>query len=105
MKAMRTIKKKGLEEVAEENGVDLYSLPYRDVSENRLQWKASNPVRPPMPKNPRLSSVTHLCCSAVLRAALFTHDLRITLQGNEEPRAPCGVQKDASCSTVLLRQD
>lgn len=56
VKAMRTIKKKGLDVVAEENGVDLYSLPYRDVSENRLQWKASNPARPPMPKNPRYVS-------------------------------------------------
>jgi hypothetical protein len=53
VKAMRTIKKKGLDVVAEEHGLDLYSLPYKDVSDNRLQWKASNPVRPPMAKNPR----------------------------------------------------
>ena len=61
VKAMRTIKKKGLDAVAEENGVDLYSLPYRDVSENRLQWKASNPARPPMPKNPRFVFPVYRC--------------------------------------------
>lgn len=59
--AMRTIKKKGLDVVCEEYGVDLYSLPYRDVSENRLQWKASNPARPPMPKNPRFFLCSRLC--------------------------------------------
>lgn len=53
VKALRTIKKKGLDVVAEEHGVDLHALPYNDVSEARLQWKAANPARPPMAKNPR----------------------------------------------------
>eukprot|EP00892_Ulva_mutabilis_P003504 jgi/Ulvmu1/1525/UM011_0255.1 len=53
VKALRTIKKNGLDAVAAEYGVDLYSLPYNDVSEARLQWKAANPAQPPMAKNPR----------------------------------------------------
>ena len=46
--AMRTIARDGLEAVAAKNGVDLLSMPYIDASESRIQWKASQPVRPPM---------------------------------------------------------
>ena len=46
--AIRTIKRKGLEEVAKENGVDLWKLPYEDVSDARIQWLAQQPKRPPM---------------------------------------------------------
>ena len=63
--AMRTIRKKGLSTVAKENNIDLSKLPYRDASEARLQWKAAQPKRPPMPKNPRCAPLhvwaLHVC--------------------------------------------
>jgi Ribosomal L28 family len=68
VKALRTIKKKGLDSVAEEYGVDLYSLPYKDVSDARLQWKAAHPARPPMPKNPRCD---HAYCSSELQTCVI----------------------------------
>jgi hypothetical protein len=52
-RALRTIKKKGLDVMAEEKGIDLNKLPYNDVSEARLQWKAANSGAPPMAKNSR----------------------------------------------------
>lgn len=66
VRALRTIKKKGLDVVAEENGVDLYALPYSDVSEARLQWKAANPASPPMAKNPRCDDMLFAVCSATV---------------------------------------
>ena len=84
VKALRTVKKKGLDVVAEENGVDLYTLPYNDVSEARLQWKAANPVQPPMAKNARFVSkmipaAPHDHTSKMFTAAFVTYNLTLTL--------------------------
>jgi large subunit ribosomal protein L28 len=50
--AMKTIEKIGLEAMAEEAGLDLYSLRHEDASASRREWLAANPG-PPMPKNKR----------------------------------------------------
>ena len=52
-KTLRTINKNGLEAVAKEHDINLSALPYVDCSEARIQWKASQPKRPPMAKKPR----------------------------------------------------
>lgn len=52
-KALRTLEKKGLNVMAKEAGIDLWSLPYVDCSEARLQYKRENPMKVPMAANPR----------------------------------------------------
>lgn len=52
-KALKTIEKKGLQIMAKEAGLDLWKLPYEDARPERLQYLASTPQHPPMPKNPR----------------------------------------------------
>ena len=45
---MKTVEKKGLQAMAKEAGLDLYSLPYTDARPQRLEWLAQQPVHPPM---------------------------------------------------------
>ncbi|KAI7844089.1 hypothetical protein COHA_002230 [Chlorella ohadii] len=52
-KAMKTIEKRGLQNMAEEAGIDLWKLPYEDARPERLQWLAENAGNPPMAKNKR----------------------------------------------------
>ena len=47
---MRTIEKKGLDVVAKEAGVDLYKLPYEDMSRSRINYLAQQGKRPPLPR-------------------------------------------------------
>eukprot|EP00238_Polyblepharides_amylifera_P011612 CAMPEP_0196582430 /NCGR_PEP_ID=MMETSP1081-20130531/38877_1 /TAXON_ID=36882 /ORGANISM="Pyramimonas amylifera, Strain CCMP720" /LENGTH=146 /DNA_ID=CAMNT_0041902985 /DNA_START=119 /DNA_END=559 /DNA_ORIENTATION=+ len=49
---LKTISKIGLDAVAKRGGVDLYSLPYTDVSPARKDWLAEN-NKPPKKKNKR----------------------------------------------------
>ena len=46
---MKTIEKKGLHAMAREAGVDLYKLPYTDVSSSRRRYLARKEKVPPMP--------------------------------------------------------
>lgn len=48
MQAMKTIERKGLQAMAKEAGLDLYSLPYTDARPQRQQWLAEQPKNPPM---------------------------------------------------------
>ncbi len=45
---MKTIEKKGLQCMAKEAGLDLYSLPYVDARPGRQEWLAAQPKHPPM---------------------------------------------------------
>ena len=45
---MKTVERKGLQAMAKEAGLDLYSLPYTDARPQRLEWLAQQPVNPPM---------------------------------------------------------
>ena len=45
---MKTVERKGLQSMAKEAGLDLYSLPYTDARPQRLEWLAQQPVNPPM---------------------------------------------------------
>ena len=45
---MKTVEKKGLQTMAKEAGLDLYSLPYSDARPERLEWLANHPKHPPM---------------------------------------------------------
>ena len=45
---MKTIEKKGLQCMAKEAGLDLYSLPYVDARPERQEWLAKQPKHPPM---------------------------------------------------------
>jgi hypothetical protein len=47
LQAMKTVEKKGLQAMAKEVGLDLYSLPYTDARPERQQWLAQQPIRPP----------------------------------------------------------
>jgi len=52
--AMKTIEKVGLEAMAKEAGLDLYSLRFEDASESRKAWLAANPAPTgPMAKDKR----------------------------------------------------
>ena len=42
VQAIKTLEKKGLQAMAKEAGLDLYKLPYNDVSPGRLDWLAEN---------------------------------------------------------------
>lgn len=44
---MKTVEKKGLQAMAKEAGLDLFSLPYTDARPERQQWLAQQPIRPP----------------------------------------------------------
>ena len=48
LQAMKTVEKKGLQAMAKEAGLDLYSLPYTDARPQRLEWLAQQPINPPM---------------------------------------------------------
>jgi len=50
--ALKTIEKVGLEVLAKDAGLDLYSLRFEDASESRRAWLAANPG-PPVAKNKR----------------------------------------------------
>jgi hypothetical protein len=52
MQAMKTIEKKGLQAMAKEIGLDLYSLPYTDGRKERQEWLAQQPKYPPMVSPP-----------------------------------------------------
>lgn len=45
---MKTVEKKGLQTMAKEVGLDLYSLPYTDARPERQEWLAQQPKNPPM---------------------------------------------------------
>jgi len=47
LQAMKTVEKKGLQTMAKDIGLDLYSLPYSDVRPERQEWLASQPKNPP----------------------------------------------------------
>jgi large subunit ribosomal protein L28 len=49
---LRTISKVGIDEVAKRNDIDLYALPYSDMSSTRTEWLAEN-NKPPTKKNKR----------------------------------------------------
>eukprot|EP00240_Pyramimonas_obovata_P007433 CAMPEP_0118929550 /NCGR_PEP_ID=MMETSP1169-20130426/6518_1 /TAXON_ID=36882 /ORGANISM="Pyramimonas obovata, Strain CCMP722" /LENGTH=156 /DNA_ID=CAMNT_0006871765 /DNA_START=63 /DNA_END=533 /DNA_ORIENTATION=+ len=49
---LKTITKKGIDAVAKDCGIDLYSLPYTDVSDARVNWLKENNA-PPKKKNKR----------------------------------------------------
>ena len=49
---MKTVERKGLQAMAKEAGLDLYSLPYTDARPQRLEWLAQQPVNPPMVSPP-----------------------------------------------------
>eukprot|EP00959_Pyramimonas_sp_CCMP1952_P122372 2558080-Pyramimonas_sp.AAC.2 len=49
---LRTISKNGIDKVAKDCGIDLYSLPYEDCSEARVNWLKENNA-PPKKKNKR----------------------------------------------------
>ena len=48
MQAMKTVEKKGLQTMAKEAGLDLYSLPFEDARPQRLEWLAQQPTHPPV---------------------------------------------------------
>lgn len=50
-KAMKTVEKRGLQVMAKEAGIDLYSLPYVDARPERQEWLAQQPRHPPMAKD------------------------------------------------------
>ena len=49
---MKTVERKGLQAMAKEAGLDLFSLPYTDARPQRLEWLAQQPVNPPMVSPP-----------------------------------------------------
>ena len=49
---MKTIEKKGLQCMAKEAGLDLYSLPFVDARPERQEWLAKQPKHPPMVGGP-----------------------------------------------------
>eukprot|EP00854_Cymbomonas_tetramitiformis_P018589 gene18589-22195_t len=51
-KGLKSINKVGLEEMAKRANIDLYSLPFVDVSEARTEWLKEN-NKPPVKKNKR----------------------------------------------------
>lgn len=52
-RAIKTIEKNGLEAVANEAGVDLWSLKYEDARPARLKYLAENKMKVPVAENPR----------------------------------------------------
>jgi len=42
MQAIKTLEKRGLQSMAAEAGINLFKLPYNDVSKNRLEWLREN---------------------------------------------------------------
>lgn len=42
VQAIKTLEKKGLQAMAKDIGLNLYKLPYEDVSPGRLEWLAKN---------------------------------------------------------------
>lgn len=52
-RALKTIDKKGLQAMADEAGIDLWKLPFRDARPERLAYLEETPHHPPMAKNPR----------------------------------------------------
>lgn len=68
LQAMKTVEKRGLQAMAKDIGLDLYSLPYSDARPQRLEWLAQQPVNPP-----QVSSSLHcgrtlcmVCCAGHL---------------------------------------
>jgi hypothetical protein len=39
---MKTLEQRGLQSMAAEAGIDLFKLPYNDVSQSRLEWLKEN---------------------------------------------------------------
>ncbi|EIE25152.1 hypothetical protein COCSUDRAFT_13362 [Coccomyxa subellipsoidea C-169] len=64
-KAMKTVEKRGLQVMAKEAGIDLYSLPYVDARPERQEWLAQQPRHPPM-VSARLRTVSHRRGNSVL---------------------------------------
>ena len=58
---MKTVEKKGLQTMAKEVGLDLYSLPYTDARPERQEWLAQQPKNPPMVL-PDPCNIYHTCC-------------------------------------------
>lgn len=53
-KAIKTIEKRGLQNMAKEAGIDLWKLPFEDARPQRLEWLAAQgESKPPMAKNAR----------------------------------------------------
>ena len=52
-RALKTVEKRGLQVMANEDGIDLWKLPFEDARPQRLEWLAANPKTPPMAKNSR----------------------------------------------------
>ena len=59
VQAMKTVEKRGLQVMAKEAGIDLYSLPYVDARPERQEWLAQQPRHPPM-VSPRLCTVLYV---------------------------------------------
>ncbi|CAD7695425.1 unnamed protein product [Ostreobium quekettii] len=51
-KALRTIRKKGLDAMAKEADIDLWKLPFKDCRPERRQYLAEHPMVVPAKKNP-----------------------------------------------------
>lgn len=49
--AIKTIEKNGLQTMAKEAGINLWKLPFEDVSKARLDYLAANPQQPHIPKS------------------------------------------------------
>mmetsp|Transcript_37391 Transcript_37391/g.105527 ORF Transcript_37391/g.105527 Transcript_37391/m.105527 type:complete len:220 (-) Transcript_37391:139-798(-) len=52
-RTIKTIEKKGLQAMADAAGINLWKLPYTDVSESRQAYLAANPMKVPVKQNPR----------------------------------------------------
>lgn len=63
-KAIKTIEKRGLAVMAKEIGLDLASLPYRDVRPGRTEWLAAHqPAQPAQSKKGKMKNPTKLAAS------------------------------------------
>ncbi len=58
---MKTVEKKGLQAMAKEAGVDLYSLPFVDARPQRQEWLAQQPKYPPMVSTPPAALIPGSC--------------------------------------------
>lgn len=56
-KAIKTVEKNGLDAMAAEAGIDLWSLPFQDARPERLQYLAENKGKVPVAVNPRCEGV------------------------------------------------
>ncbi len=61
VQAMKTVEKRGLQVMAKEAGIDLYSLPYVDARPERQEWLAQQPKYPPMVRS---AAHTGNCCDS-----------------------------------------